>query len=449
MLTLPAVEKPRRSTEWPELSSRSAQRIRIGLTEACEVESRGSMGCQYILNSLKSDGWDVELAYDEDRSQCDVELVSVHHCTDFPRLKAMPRMAPLRIVGGHPTTNNIRPAVPFADAFCIGEGETWIKHAIRRLNDRLTCDSLRGLPGTLIRDDHTGEIPRGNTEDGVPRHPAYLNRSGEGHARVWYLEMARGCPFRCTYCELGWAWKYRMQDTQYLLDQIDAIDKKQSKKVSLFAPDEASHPGYGEVLDRIHERGLITSFGSMRLDVIMKRRLPFKPNMLIRVALDGLTESTRFRTGRKISDEDVYGYFRFMTDRGHRNFKVFMVFGYPWEVPSDFDQWESLYDRIARISVTDNTRLRVKFTPLIPQPSTPLGDVQAVYDPRMIGRIKTWFDKVGRPWSRPGWFVANDGLMSERSHALQCRLTSGDESTLLGSESWQGTETLKGYDVFE
>lgn len=448
MLTLPVVEKPRQGTPFPSLPHRGRQRITVAMTEACEPDSTGSMGCQYVMNAARNDGWDIVYEYPR-TTPVDLELVSVHHCTDFPRLAQMPRLSRLRIVGGHPTVNNIRPAVPFADAFCIGEGETWIVHALRRLNDDLSTTAIDDLPGTLIPRGYSGVIPRGNTEESVPRHPAYLNVGRGNHARVWYLEMARGCPFRCSYCELGWAWKYRLQDTSWLLSQIDGIDRLQSRKVSLFAPDEASHPGYGDILERIHQRRLTTSFGSMRLDVILKKNLPFKSNMLIRVALDGLTEKTRFQTGRKIRDEEVYEYFRFMADRGHRNFKVFMVFGYPWESTSDFDDWEALWERISRIPVRTNARVRMKFTPLIPQPSTPLGDCEPQYRAEMINRIKCWFDRVGKPWTRPGWFIHNDGLMSQRSHRLQVMLTRGDENLLLGHEDWRGTETLKGYDVFD
>lgn len=452
-LVLPSPVKPRSGTEFPELIRKHQEcRLKISMREPVEEDSLGSMGCQYVLNAARAAGFRIDyLSPDDDASGYDVELVSVHHCTDFPRLKEMPKRGRLRIVGGHPTTNNIRPAIPFADVFCIGEGETWIVHALSRLNDGASVEALADLPGTIIPAtwEQGQEVPRGNTEMPLPKHPPYLNRSGEGHARVWYIEMARGCPFTCHYCELGWAWKYRPQDTGWLLEQVDACDKKQSNKISLFAPDEASHPGYGDILERIHQRGFVTSFGSMRLDVIVKKNLPFKNNMLIRVGLDGITEATRYRVGRKISDEAVYDYFKFMSDRGHATFKVFVVFGYPWETEADFDEFEQLWDRIARLHRKVNARVRFKFTPLIPQPSTPLGDTHPSYHVGLAGRIRKWFERVGRPWSRPGWFVVNDGLMGPRSHALQCRLTLGDESTLAGDTDWSYAETLKGYEIFE
>lgn len=432
--------------------------LRICMTEPTEPDSFGSMGCQYVLNAAKNAGYHVDylLPGAPGNPPYDVELISLHHCTDFPRFARLPRRAPMRLVGGHPSVNNIRPAIPFGDAFCVGEGEDWIVQALDRLGRGAIDFDLADLPGTIIRETHErgAPIPQGNTVRPLPMHPPYLNRSGEGHARVWYLEMARGCPFDCHYCELGWAWKYRPQKTQLLLDAIDGIDLAQSKRISLFAPDEASHPGYAEVLERIHSRKMVTSFGSMRLDQIMKKGLPLKSNMLIRVGLDGLTEATRFRVNKPIKNEDVYSYFRFMTERGHTNFKVFMIFGYPWEKPEDLDEFANLWQRVVRIPRKQNAHVRIKFTPFIPQPSTPLGKELPNYDPEMVSLLLDWFKEVRNQGLRTvdsgtkTWFVESDGIMSAKSHALQCQLTLGDETVLLDEKQlWAGTETLRGYDI--
>lgn len=430
----------------------TARPLNVCLVEPSEPENVGSMGSEYIINSLRADGYHVDrVAWDAPVGKTyDVELVSVHHCTDFPRLAKSPRRGKIRIAGGHPSTNNWRPAIKYADAHCIGDGEIWVRDAFRMLSEGASVDELSVLPGTIItsRWEKGAPIPHKNLVVPIPKHPPYLNRSGEGHARVWYLEMSRGCPFKCHYCELGWnRMNASHQDTAWLVEQVRRIDRSQSNRISLFAPDEASHPGYAEVLQAIHDAKLVTSFGSLRLDQIMRKNLPLKRNMLIRVGLDGLTEATRKRVKKPIRTSDVVDYFRYMTDRGHANFKVFMVFGYPWEQLSDFDEFEGMMEAIRSIPRGANAHLRVKFTPLIPQPSTPLGGVRAQYDDAMVARIQRWFDRVARPWRNPGWYIQSDGIMSRRSHALQCLLTSGDEDVVDSLASWDGTETLKGYDA--
>jgi radical SAM superfamily enzyme YgiQ (UPF0313 family) len=206
------------------------------------------MGAHYVESSARAAGFDVQrVSMNDDTSGFDVELVSVHHCTDFMRLRDAKRKAPIRLVGGHPMANNPRPALPFGDAFCVGEGESWVVDALTAVRAGATARDLVHVPGTLVPSLWDGVLPAKREERPLPRHPAYLNRASEGHSAVWYLEMARGCPFSCEYCELGWSLKYRPQDTDFLLEQVDAIDRSKSNKISLFAPDEASHPGYAEV----------------------------------------------------------------------------------------------------------------------------------------------------------------------------------------------------------
>ena len=97
---------------------------------------------------------------------------------------------------------------------------------------------------------------------------------------------------------------------------------------------------------------------------------------------------------------------------------------------------------VLSIPLKKPTSLRVKWTPLIPQPESPLGDVDAVYHPETASLIRAWHKRVRNPKNYPGWHVECDGIMSAKSHAEQCRLTRGDETLLLQgakyiNEAWR------------
>lgn len=441
----------RRGRKWiyqPITSPR--RKLRVCMIEPGEEENRGSIGCVFVLNAAREAGFTIDyLQPDSPATGYDVELISIHHCTDFIPLSRLPRRSPIRIVGGHPTVNNIRPAIPFGDVFCIGEGEEWVAWVLDALSRGATVEDLAEFPGTLVSKLHSkgDPIPKSLTVSPLPQHPPYLNRPGNGHAATWYIEMSRGCPFACHYCELGHAWKYRNADTGYLLSQIDAVDRRQSRKVTLFAPDEASHPGYASALQRLSDRKLTTSFGSMRLDQIIKKDLPFPRNMLIRVGVDGLTERTRFRVGRKQTDSDIINYFEYMIRRGYYQFKMFMVFCYPWETEQDFSEWSHMMRRLQRIKLDRNVHCRIKFTPLIPQPSTPLGVEQPSYNFELVERAKQWF-LANKRSTDPGWTFVNDGIMGHKAHSIQCALTQGDEDALQSIGDSSGYSTLAGYRVW-
>jgi len=410
--------------------------MRVCLIEACSDQDAGSIGAWYVAEHARQAGYQVDILR-RPRTGYDVELVSVHHCTDFPKLARMPKYARHRIVGGHPMANNPRPVIPFADVVCIGEAETWIRQALPLLEQYDDVNALGDLPGTVISEkwDMGSVSPSPNVERPLPDNPPYLNHTGR--RRAWYVEIARGCPYKCSFCELGHSTPFRYYSVEDVKSVLDRADMKKTRKINFYAPDEVSHPHYHELYDYLMGKGYSASFSSMRIDSILRRGIPqVKQNHLIRVGIDGLTEETRRRVKKPITDVMIEEYFRAFIGRGHVQFKMFFIFGYPWEKLSDFDGFAQLMDRLRRIPLKKNISLRIKWTPFIPQPCTPLGNAKAKYDFGMVDKINVWHALNARPrdHTRPGWYIESDGLMSFQSHRRQCELTVGDETILLGSQ---------------
>jgi hypothetical protein len=405
--------------------------MKVCMVEACEEEEKGSIGAFYVCHHAAIAGYPVD-RLETTADGYDVELVSVHHCSDFPLLAALPKRARWRIVGGHPMQNNPRPVIPYADAVFIGEAESHIGPALAAVEAH-GIDGLSGRPGWIVSKDWQmgDKLPSTQIEKPLPVNPPYLNRPGTKSA-AWYVEIARGCPFSCAYCDLGHSTSYRRYKFEQLATVLDQCDLSKTRKINFFAPDEGSHPDYGKLVDYLRGRGFMSSFTSMRIESIMKNDPPLANNATIRVGIDGLTEATRKRVQKPITDEMIIRYIEKWLGKGHVTFKMFMIFGYPWETLDDFTQWETMMRRVLRLDLQKNCHLRIKWTPFIPQPSTPLRNEVPKYDPAMVARINAWHQLHRRPKRTPGWCVENDGLMSQRSHAMQVRLTTGDERLLLG-----------------
>lgn len=413
------------------------------MIEACDNSDAGSIGAWYVAERARAASHTVDILR-QPRRGYDVELISVHHCTDFPRLAMMPKSARHRLVGGHPMANNPRPAIPFADALCVGEGETWISEALTRLERYDDVTALADLPGTILptRWERGQPIPAPNVERPLPDNPPYLNRPGTRSA-AWYVEIARGCPYGCHYCELGHSVPFRLYDVDQIKRVLDQADTAKTRKINFYAPDEASHPHYRELYDYLRERGYMAGFASMRVDSILRRGLPDIPkNTLIRIGVDGLTEETRRRVNKPITDDMLLEYFAMMLGRGHVQFKMFMIFGYPWERLEDFDGFEAFMRRLFALRLSKNVSLRIKWTPLVPQPVTPLAGATPRYDYKMVDRINVWHALHARPRATPGFFVEQDGMLGRSNYLRQCELTVGDERTLLRLPGAQPLHTM-------
>lgn len=401
--------------------------MRVCMIEPANASETGSIGVNFVIESARRGGFDIEKIDSFSKTyNYDVELISIHHPSDYDRLVKMPRHGKIRVIGGHITYNNPRPIIKFADYICMGDGESWIIQFLKYV--KLGKDPSL-IDGTLCCKEHKNgdKLPSPRHEKELKNKP-YLNRAGTMSA-AWYIEIARGCPFHCHYCELGNSMPYRFVKIDTIKEYIDSIDTEMSKKIVFFAPDEASHPDYSEMITYAEKKGVRQRFGSYRIDQVLKNNgLNVSPNQLVRVGIDGLTETTRSKVGKGLTNKDIVSFFKLMVEAGHVNFKFFQMFAHPWEKINDFEEWERLIDKIRRINFTKNVSLRIKWTPLIPQPVTPLCGEIPFYNKKMTKKIKEWHKIVSKPFREPGLFIEFDGLMSEKTHKQQIKLTNGDEN---------------------
>lgn len=405
--------------------------MRICLIEAADPGQRGSIGTFYIAEAIRKAGYQIDiLDGDKKRFGYDVELISIHHPSDYTRLKKLPKRGKVRIIGGHVTYNNPRPIIPLADYVCLGDGEEWIVQALQQIEKHHRID----LPGTIETENWKigDKIPQRTFVKSL-HNPAYLNRAHTLSA-AWYLEIARGCPFHCSYCELGHSMPYRYADKDRIMKLMGTADRMQSKKIVWFAPDEASYPFYIELLSKAKSLGMKQLFGSYRIDRLLKDDfLDIDKPQLIRVGVDGMTESTRHKVKKPITNMMIIAFFNKLLASGHTQFKLFQMFAYPWEALSDFDEWEDVMERVFKIPHNETIILRIKWTPFIPQPITPLGKDEPQYHQKMAEKIRAWHQRIK---NKNGWVVSCDGLMSKRTHLQHCTLVNGDELSLLHNTAW-------------
>lgn len=413
--------------------------MRWCMIEAAKPTDSGSAGAAWVRHHAERAGQAVDMiAAEIPRYGYDVELISVHHQRDYVRLRTMPKRGKVRIIGGHVTYTNPRPLVPLADVICCGDGETWISQAVTRLRESGNdVRSLRDVPGTIL----TGEWQRGQAlpeltiEQIMPDNPPH--RSTEGNSPHWCLEIARGCPYRCAFCEIGNIVPFRFRDIEQIEQHIENIPQSEGKKIRLICPEEASHPQYQRILCAIDRQRLSLRTGGYRIEQLLRQPdLSFVSNQSLRLGIDGLTEATRKRVNKPITDKQIVAFFKAMIERGHVKFKLYQMFGYSWETEQDFQEWERLMGIVFRLPLKKSVILEITWTPFVPHIGTPLATESGDYHEAIARQIERWHKKVIKPRITPGWYVNITRIIPKVNHDEIVMLSKGDETILLRGAKW-------------
>jgi radical SAM superfamily enzyme YgiQ (UPF0313 family) len=408
--------------------------MRWCMVESADKKDSGSAGAAWVRHAAELAGQPIEVVYqDSNRYSYDVELVSVHHQRDYERLVSMPKRGHLRIVGGHITYTNPRPLIPLADVVCLGDGESWIAAAVSRISEHgANVDTFRDMPGTICSDSwQKGNfLPALNIENTMPNNPPYLSK--DGSFPHWNIEIAKGCPYRCGFCEIGNTVKFRYRPLAEIEKCLDAVEHSKSSWVRLICPEEGSHPQYEQILEAIKANGLVMKSGGYRVEQILRRKgMPVDDNQSIRIGVDGLTEATRRRVNKPITDRQILDVFNLLISQGHVKFKIYQIFGYSWDTADDFQKWERFMNIILAIPLKKSCILEITWTPFMPQPGTPLENESGAYNEILAKLITAWHNKIAKPKSSPGWYVNSTRMISKRNHESILRLTNGDETELL------------------
>lgn len=401
------------------------------ITEPTKKENTKSVGCFFIEDSVRKAGYKIEYIFVENlrKTKADIFLFSVHHVKDIFMLERISNQKKNNVwIGGGHVMNNPYPFLNYFDIICIGEGEEWIVNVLDQYTDEKETFIRRceQMPGTLTKNNQNEIIEKLYISD-ISQNNKYLNKSHSlGHKDTWYLEIARGCKSKCNYCELGWAGYYRENKKETVLSHINEIQNSPVKRINIFAPDDFSCGFYNECLEAILRKGLITNFGSMRLDNVKDIEIKHKKNFLFRFGVDGLSERLRTLVNKKTENKAIINTISQMAHKGFVMFKFFFIFSYPFEIEDDYQEFLMLMNEIKK-EMADLERpifLRLKFTPFIPNPLTPMQYFKPFYNVETKQKIDLFFNRE-KYSSRSNIVFINDGILEPFSYYTQTLLARG------------------------
>lgn len=361
---------------------------------------------------------------------------------------------PLVIAGG-PGTNNPEPMAPFIDLVLPGDGDAalpemldaWLE--LRRAEPRLPRAELIarlaarfdflyapslwqpvfGADGRLRSIQPTrAELPRVIHAahvadlDATPAAVRPIVPFAEGVHERMTIEIMRGCPRRCRFCEAGHTrGKVRLRSPQTILDIArQGLAATGYDEISLMSLSSSDHPQLREVLALLDRE-----FASRQISIALpslrtSEQLADLPGLLTRGRKSGLTlvpeaatDRLRRAIGKDFGEEHLAAGAREAFRRGWMGLKLYFMVGLPGERDEDVEAVIHLAVRLARLRsefAKGPGHINVSVATLIPRPHTPLQWAAMIDEPAMQARRRRL-----RELARPHRFLSLKFHHVERS----------------------------------
>jgi len=316
------------------------------------------------------------------------------------------------VIAGDALADTPECMAPFIDLFVVGDGEAPLAELVelvRRAKSSglsrqdMLLEAARTLPSIYVpaayepSDENVGLLRP--VFDGVEKviHRAKLRSLSDSpaitaplvplaeavHNRV-AIEIMRGCPNACRFCQAG---ATRLPVRTRSVDEIcriarEALAKTGYSEISLLSLSSSDHPKLGELIDRLNaefsQEHVSISLPSLRVD----SQLQHLPKLTSTVRKAGLTiaaeagsERLRRAIGKRITEQDMLDGVTAAWQAGWRRVKVYFMAGLPGETDTDIDAIFHLCHKLsetARDVLGRPGNISASVSWFIPKPHTPM-----------------------------------------------------------------------------
>lgn len=344
---------------------------------------------------------------------CYTNILEMLDLAQIPlRTKARDQSFPLLIAGG-PCAVNPEPLAEFFDAIVIGDGEEIIGEIIqtvknakeKKFSKEELLFSLAQIEGLYVPSLYTVSYLSDGTVDkvvpklkGMPERIAYRRFSLESEALglsssfptapvVPYVatvhdrlnvEIQRGCPWRCRFCQAGFSYRpYRERSAEELFQLIEkGLQNTGYDAVTLAGLSSADHteivPLLYTLAEKLSPRRISVGLPSTRADrfnLALAELLSVVRRQSITFAPEAGTERLRRVIRKELSEAEIRQTLALAAKHGWKNVKLYFMYGLPTEREEDLQGMVEL----VRASKKENPSLSLTLTlsPFVPKPHTP------------------------------------------------------------------------------
>lgn len=241
---------------------------------------------------------------------------------------------PIVVIGGV-SAINIRILKGYFNYAILGDGELVIADVLDALDTGSDPSCLDGV----ISDGDFDSKKNLLTNPNIPAN-AYTELRSNRTARI---ELARGCRFKCPFCQLAHTKPYREQPVEIIEHLLKNVP---TKSVGLFAPDRTGYSNYSRIEYLCKKLGKHNTAEDARLDMLLK----YKTVNKCKFGLEGFAQRTRASFGKVKTKQKLLAGFNHVfnvlkTPKGKRitTATVYMIGDLPGEGESEvLEFWDVL-----------------------------------------------------------------------------------------------------------
>ena len=318
------------------------------------------------------------------------------------------------VIAGDAMADTPEPMADFIDLFIVGDGEQPLAQLVELIRqakrsdasrEEILLQAARTIPSVYVPRFYQPRYNPDGTLAGVDRsadvpatiHRAHLPSLSDSpaiaaplvplaeaiHDRVT-IEIMRGCPNGCRFCQAGHTrLPVRWRSVEEILDIARwAIAATGYREISLLSLSTSDYPHLDELIERLNtefaSRHISVSLPSLRVDTQLQQL----PKLTSGVRKGGLTIAAEAGTDRlrrslrkNITEDNMVAGVRAAYTAGWRKVKVYFMAGLPGESESDIDAIYHLSNRLswARKEV-DNQKGAIgsSVSWFVPKPHTPM-----------------------------------------------------------------------------
>ena len=298
----------------------------------------------------------------------------------------------ITIVGGPHATACPAEVAEYADYVIVGEGE----FTLPRLLEKIESNGTDSIPGVATRDHHIHSTSCVRLD----AYPAFSDKQG-------FVEISRGCPFACGYCQtpqiFGHCMRHRSIDT--IADFSNRYEHARFVSPNAFSyGSDGIHPRWEKIealFKKLHNQIFFGTFPSeVRPEFICKESLSlvnqYCTNTKLHFGAQSGSDAVLERLHRGHNVDDVIHAVELCTESGITPVVDFIV-GFPFESDEEQLATVNLIQQVARAGIVHVHRF-------IPLPGTPLAGTTArplLNETEKICGKLALAGKITGSWSEP------------------------------------------------